>query len=77
MRQNNINHLDELERQIHAMKTVSDLMLTNNEDDISLPQIAGLLNVFLDQMSNHLEVCQREQIANASMTPNHLEVVNG
>ena len=77
MKLSNLNHLDELERQIHAMKTVSSLMLTNNEADISLSQIAGLLNVFLDQMRSHLEFYQQDQKTNFSIVPNRLEVVNG
>lgn len=42
--------IDELERQVEALRTVSDLLLTNDGNDITPGQIAGLLNVFLDNI---------------------------
>jgi hypothetical protein len=39
--------IDELERQVESLKTVSDLLLTNDGNDVTPGQIAGLLNVFL------------------------------
>lgn len=42
--------IDELERQFNSLKTVSDLLLTNDGNDITPPQIAGLLNIFLDNI---------------------------
>lgn len=42
--------IDELERQVESLKTVSDLLLTNDGNDVTPGQIAGLLNVFLDNI---------------------------
>lgn len=42
--------IDELERQLNSLRTVSDLLLTNDGNDITPPQIAGLLNIFLDNI---------------------------
>lgn len=55
----NVKPLDELERQIHSLRTVSDLLLTNNGSDVSPSQIAGLLNVFLDSMDSCLRRISR------------------
>lgn len=52
--------LDELERQIRSLKTVSDLLLTNNGNDVTPGQIAGLLNVFLDNMDSCLSQISAE-----------------
>lgn len=42
--------IDELERQLNSLKTVSDLLLTNDGNDVTPGQIAGVLNVFLDNI---------------------------
>lgn len=50
MNSSKVKPLDELERQIHSLRTVSDLLMTNEGNDVTPSQIAGLLNVFLDSM---------------------------
>jgi hypothetical protein len=42
--------VDELERQLNSLGTVSDLLLANDGNEVSPSQIAGLLNVFLDNI---------------------------
>jgi len=42
--------IDELERQLNSLRTVSDLLLTNDGNDVTPDQIAGVLNVFLDNI---------------------------
>ncbi len=59
MNSSNVKPLDELERQIHSLRTVSDLLLTNDGNDIRPSQIAGLLNVFLDSMESCLSQISR------------------
>lgn len=53
--------IDELERQIYALRTVSNLMLTNDEE-IRPSELAGLLNVFLDSMTTCLNQIDRGAI---------------
>ncbi len=59
MNSSNVKPLDELERQIHSLRTVSDLLLTNEGNDVTPSQIAGLLNVFLDSMDSCLSQISR------------------
>ena len=59
MNSSNVKPLDELERQIHSLRTVSDLLLTYEGNDVSPSQIAGLLNVFLDSMDSCLSQISR------------------
>lgn len=42
--------IDDLERQIESLNTVSTLLLTNDGSDVTPGQIAGLLNIFLENI---------------------------
>ncbi len=59
MNSDNTKQLDELERLIHSLRTVSDLLLTNDGNDVTPGQVAGVLNAFLDGMDSCLNQIDR------------------